>query len=72
MPGLCYLALDVQKLLRFAVYLACRGFCVQATEGDAYADCSLIIPRAALIEDENVAQLSNENVQTPMVLAYCE
>ena len=72
MRALCYLARKVQKRLRLAVYLECRGCCAQAREGDDYAEFSLKIPRATLIEDENVAHLRNEKVQKkPMVLARC-
>ena len=53
-----------------AVYFACRGFCAQATDGDDYADCSLKIPRATLIEDENVARFRSEIVQKKQVSAH--
>ena len=43
------------KTTAFFVYFACRGFRVQATEGDDHADFCFKIPRATLIEDENVA-----------------
>ena len=44
------------------MYFGCRGFCAQATDGDDYADCSLKIPRATLIEDENVTRFRSEIV----------
>ena len=62
----------VQKLLRFAMYFACRGECVQGMEGDNYADFSSKIPRATLFEDENVARVRNQNVQKRVILAHCE
>ena len=71
MRALCYLARKVQKRLRFAVYLACRGFCAQARERDDNAEFSLKIPRATLIEEETVARFRNEKVQEPVVFARC-
>ena len=71
MWALCYAVRRVQKLLRFALYFACRGKCAQGTEGDDYAKCSKI-PRATLIEDENVARFRSQKAQKSMVLARCE
>ena len=72
MRDLCYAVREVQKVLRFAVYFACRASCVQGKKGNDYAECSPRLPHATLIEDETVAHFRNQNVQKHMVLAYCE
>ena len=51
------------KTTACVVYFACRGFRVQATEGDDYSDSSFKIPRATLIEDDNVALFRSEDVK---------